>query len=254
MAAKKKTAKKKAGKRGTAAVAEKTDPREPIPPTQANLKATLEAVETGLALLTPPEAPVQGDLVRAFMHIEFARGLSCGHGQEAVRRVDDEFVDRNEFRVTEAYETERLLEDLGIPDLFDRCLKVRDGIAQIYNDQNGVSLDFLREASVSDRNNFFQRVPALDADATHYLSTVVSWEEVLLSDRSTLRVQTRLGLDPKAPAVGAFIEQARALIAKFGHLPLVLGPDPSNGKPIAEPELCPTCLFVRIASGPKGRR
>jgi hypothetical protein len=77
----------------------------------------------------------------------FADGLPCGYGQEARRRIAEGFVDRNEFRVTEAFEVEDLLRDLPIPNLFDRCLAVRDSIAQIYNDQNGVNLGFLRDAA-----------------------------------------------------------------------------------------------------------
>ena len=45
--------------------------------------------------------------------------------------------------------------------MFERCLHVRESVAQIYNDQNGVQIDFLHEAGVGDRANFFQRVPAL---------------------------------------------------------------------------------------------
>ena len=38
---------------------------------------------------------------------------------------------------------------------------LREAVAQVYNDQNGVSLDFLREATVSERNQFLVRVPAV---------------------------------------------------------------------------------------------
>jgi hypothetical protein len=148
------------------------DPRAALAPTAANLQLVLTELEQVLASVPPPKVEaVEGeaaapplpqlDLVEAMLHIYFADGLPCGYGQEARRRIQDSFVDRNEFRVTEAFEVEDLLRDLEIPDLFDRCLAVRDSIAQVYNDQNGVNLGFLREAGISDRNTFFQRVPAL---------------------------------------------------------------------------------------------
>jgi len=188
------------------------------------------------------------------LHFQFAEGLPCGVGQEAVRRVEAGFVDRNEFRVTEAFEVETLLEDLGFPDPFERCLAAQESIAQVYNDQNGVTLDFLREAAVSDRNNFFARVQAISPTVEHFLVQLVSWEEIIFSERSTLRVQQRLGLDPKASAVKDFIDKLRAMLAPYGHLPIRVGADRSDGKPNLDHPLSPACLVARIGPPPKKRK
>ena len=102
-----------------------------------------------LADVEAPEEPQALDLVEAALHIAFAQGLPCGYGQEVRRRLAESFVDRNEFRVTEAYEVEEMLADLEIPDLFDRCLSVRDMVSQVYADQNGITLEFLREAGIA---------------------------------------------------------------------------------------------------------
>ena len=233
------------------------DPRAPLPPTPANLQLVVAELEKVLADLPPPqpkegEALPQLDLVEAMLHIYFADGLPCGYGQEARRRIQESFVDRNEFRVTEAFEVEDLLRDLAIPDLFDRCLAVRDSVAQIYNDQNGVNLAFLREAGISDRNTFFQRVPAVQPHVAHFLGNLLTIEDLCFSEKSTLRAQQRLGLDPKDAAANKFLDRVRALLKPFGHLPLDVGPHVSGRKPNLAHPLSPACLLVRL--GPPGKR
>lgn len=232
------------------------DPRAPLLPEPQNLELVLKQLKAVLADLTPPPAGTeplpQIDLVEALLHISFADGLPCGYGQEARRRLAESFVDRNEFRVTEAFEVEDLLRDLGIPNLFDRCLAVRDSVAQIYNDQNGVNLAFLREAGISDRNTFFQRVPAVPPHVVTFLVNLLTVEELCFSDKSTLRAQQRLGLEPKDAAAGRFLDEVRALLKPWGHLPLDVGPHLPSRKPNLKHTLSPACLLVRLA--PAGKR
>lgn len=266
------------------------DPREPLAPTAENLQRTLAALKAVLADLSPPSpvvpeagpaaapeatpaggatgasgaaptgrasAPAAGvvpplDLVDAMMHFYFADGLACGYGQEARRRIADGFVDRNEFRVTEAFEVEDLLRDLPIPNLFDRCLAVRDSVAQIYNDQNGVNLGFLRDAGISDRNTFFQRVPAVQPQVATFLTNLLTLEELCFSEKSTLRAQQRLGLEVKDAHVGKFLDEVRALLKPYGCLPLDVGPNLAGRKVNLKHPLSPACLLVRLA--PAGKR
>ncbi len=243
------------------------DPRAPLPPTPGNLQLVLTELEKVLADVPPPAvspsavSPSNGegdqplpqlDLVEAMLHIYFADGLPCGYGQEARRRIDENFVDRNEFRVTEAFEVEDMLRDLPIPDLFDRCLAVRDSVAQVYNDQNGVSLAFLREAGISDRNTFFQRVPAMQPHVSHFLANLLTIEDLCFSDKSTLRAQQRLGLDPKDAAAEKFLDRVRALLKPYGRLPLEVGPNLSGHKPNLTHVLSPACLLIRL--GPPGKK
>ncbi|MBL8748522.1 MAG: hypothetical protein JNK78_05130 [Planctomycetes bacterium] len=259
------------------------DLREHLPPTPANLQLVLSELEKVLADVPipelvavpvpppppppavpgqpappppPPPPPVmalpQLDLVDAMLHIYFADGMPCGYGQEARRRINEAFVDRNEFRVTEAFEVEDLLRDLQIPNLFDRCLAVRESIAQIYNDQNGVNLAFLREAGISDRNTFFQRVPSLQPHVVAFLGNVLTLEDLCFSEKSTLRAQQRLGLDPKDSAAVKFVDQLRAHLKPYGRLPLEVGADLPSGKPNLKHPLSPACVLVRLA--PSGKR
>ena len=196
----------------------------------------------------------QLDYIDALLHMYFAHGLPCGYGQEVRRRIEESFVDRNEFRVTEAFEVEELLRDLEIPDLFDRCLAVRESIAQVYNDKNGVHLTFLRDAGVSDRSNFFQRVPAIQHHVAVFLNNMLAIEELCFSDKSTLRAQQRLGLDAKIPAVAKFVDELRACLKPYGHVPVSVGPDGSNGKPNLKHTLSPACILARLAPVVKPKR
>jgi len=218
----------------------------------APAKEVPAAKEAKEAAAKESEALPQLDLVDAMLHIYFADGLPCGFGQEVRRRIQDSFVDRNEFRVTEAFEVEDLLRDLAIPDLFDRCLAVRDSVAQVYNDQNGVSLAFLREASISDRNTFFQRVPALQPHVVNFLTNLLTIEDLCFSEKSTLRAQQRIGLDPKDAGANKFLDRVRALLKPYGHLPLDIGPNLSTHKPNLAHVLSPACVLARL--GPPGKK
>ncbi len=196
----------------------------------------------------------QLDFIDALLHLYFADGLPCGYGQEVRRRIEEGFVDRNEFRVTEAFEVEEMLRDLDIPDLFDRCLAARESIAQIYNDQNGVHLTFLRDASISDRKMFFQRVPAVQPHVQKFLTDLLTLEEICFSEKSTQRAQQRLGLDPKNAGVRKWVDEVRALLKPYGHLPLSVGPHGKSGKPSEKHLLSPACLMARLAPADKSAK
>ena len=249
MAVKKTTKKRAKGKRAAAP----PDIRAHLEPTPANLQATLTAVETSLGKLAVPSEPAPGDLVSAAVHIIFAKGVPCGVGQECLRRLEAAFVDRNEFRLTEAYEIENLLADLEIPSTFDRCLQARDALAEVYDNQNSISLEFLREASVTDRNMFFQRVPSMRAEVCHFVVSLMTFEEILFSDRSTLRLQQRMGLDPKSTKVNEFVVELRQMIRPFGQIPLDVGPHQDGGVPTMEPVLSAACSVVRLAPPARGK-
>lgn len=236
-------------------------PAPPVPPSRSSDDDAEASPSEAPAAQTPPAeaAPVveepagpETDLVEAVLHFYFADGLPCGVGQEARRRIRESFVDRNEFRVTEAYEVEELLRDLEIPELFDRCMWVRESIAQIYNDQNGVQLGFLRNASISDRNTFFQRLPALQPHVVHQLTNLLTLEELCFSDKSTLRAQQRYGLEPKDKHVIEFLDQVRVLLAPYRGMPLDVGKDLPRGKANLTHALSATCLLLRLGPAPKG--
>jgi hypothetical protein len=253
VAAKKTTTKKKKARASKSTVVP-PDLRDPLSPTPAQLEATLANVTKAIEGLPAPKEPLPGDLVDAMLHITFAEGLPCGIGQECLRRFHAHFVDRNEFRLTESYEIEEVFADLGIPDLFERSERARDTIAEIYNDQNQITLDFLREASVSDRTLFFQRVPAMAPAVQHFLQGMLNFEEVIFSPRSTLRVQQRLGFEPKDKHIAAFLERLGEILRPFGHLPLAIAGGKGDGKPVLTPALSAASEVIRLSPPLKGSK
>jgi hypothetical protein len=240
---------KKKGKTAKAPEAP-TDPRAPIEPNAKALDATLAELGKVVAGLEPPAEPKPTDLVEAMIHITIASGGPCGWGQAARHRINTQFVDRNEFRLSEAFELEVILADIPVPDLFDRCDQLITAVRQIYNEQNDVTLEFLREAQVSDRNAFLQRAVAIKPEVARFLQHLLSFEELVFSERSTQRVQQRLNLDCKVPYVEKFVTETRTLLQPFGGLPLDVGP--VTAKVITEPALSPACLLLRLA--PAGKR
>jgi len=238
---------------GEAATPAAPDPREPLPQNAASWKQVLAELQAVLADVPPPSEPKPNELVEAMLHLYFADGMPCGYGQEARRRIRESFVDRNEFRVTEAFEVEELMRDLDVPNLFERCTWVRESVSQIYNDQNGVNLDFLRLLGVGDRANFFQRTPALRPHVAAFLNNLLTLEELCFSDKSTLRVQQKLGMDPKDAAANDFLAQVRAILKPYGHLPLEVGKNLPSGKPNLAHVLSPASLLSRLLPGAKKR-
>ncbi|MFN9334029.1 MAG: hypothetical protein ACK6D1_15695, partial [Planctomycetota bacterium] len=111
-------------------------------------------------------------------------------------------------------------------------------------------LGFLRDAGIGDRNTFFQRVPALQPHVANFLSTILNLEEVLFSDKSTVRAQQRLGWE--GAAANKFVDEARALVKPYGFLPLDVGPNLPGRKVNLAHELSPACLLLRLA--PAGKR
>jgi hypothetical protein len=225
------------------------DLRAPIEPTPKALEATLAEMAAVVDKLTPPAEPKPCDLIEAMIHITIASGGPCGWGQAARERIQSEFVDRNEFRLTEAFELEATLRDIPAPNLFERCDQLVQAVRQIYNEQNDVTLEFLREAQVSDRNTFLQRAVAIKPEVAKFIQHILSFEELLFSDKSTQRVQQRLNLDCKLSHVETFVSKARALLQPFGGLPLDVG---AKSKVVQEtPPLSPACLLARLAPGSK---
>lgn len=255
MAAKKKNDKAAAG----AAVEVAPDPRKALPAGEASWSSALADLKAVMASLEVPAEPGHLDLFEAMLHIAFGEGLPCGIGQEAARRIRTSFVDRNEFRVTEAYEVEDLLRDLPIPNLFARCLWVRETVGHIYNDQNGLELGFLRDLGVGDRATFFQRLPSMPPSVVAWINNLLTIEELVFSDKSILRAQQRLGMEPKDGKAAKFVDEVRAMLKPFGHLPVTVGKDEARNKaglarPNQQHALCPACCLVRLGPPAKQRR
>ena len=66
--------------------------------------------------------------------------------------------------------------------------------------------------------------------------------------------QQRLGLDPKNAGVRKWVDEVRALVKPYGHLPLSVGPHGKSGKPSEKHLLSPACLMARLAPPAKGSK
>jgi hypothetical protein len=97
-------------------------------------------------------------------------------------------------------------------------------------------------------------VPAIEDHVVSFLSNLLALEEVAFSERSTLRAQQRLGLDPKSSSTARFIDELRVCLKPYGHIPVSIGPHGKDGKPSFKHKLSPACILVRLAPIVKVRR
>ena len=70
------------------------------------------------------------------------------------------------------------------------------------------------------------------------------------SDKSTLRAQQRLGIEPGV--ANKYLDELRALVKPYGHLPLDVGPHLGGRKVNLKHTLSPACVLIRLA--PAGKR
>jgi hypothetical protein len=117
---------------------------------------------------------------------------------EAVKRLVEAFPDWNEFRISDPLEFVEILEDLKIENLYHRCERVLDFINDVYQDQNGVDLEFLRESDSEDRLTILDRYVSLGPALAHFLALGIQGFEGVLFHYSWARVVQRLGIVPRS--------------------------------------------------------
>ena len=117
---------------------------------------------------------------------------------EAVKRLVEAFPDWNEFRISDPLEFVEILEDLDIDNLYYRCERVLDFINDVYQDQNGVDLEFLRESDSEDRLTILDRYVSLGPALAHFLALGIQGFEGVLFHYSWARVVQRLGIVPRS--------------------------------------------------------
>ncbi|GEM_PF-3046418 len=117
---------------------------------------------------------------------------------EAVKRLVEAFPDWNEFRISDPLEFVEILEDLEIDNLYNRCERVLEFINDVYQDQNGVDLEFLRQSDTEDRLTILDRYVSLGPALAHFLALGIQGFEGVLFHYSWARVVQRLGLVPRS--------------------------------------------------------
>ncbi len=117
---------------------------------------------------------------------------------EAVKRLVEAFPDWNEFRISDPLEFVEILEDLKLDNLYNRCERVLEFINDVYQDQNGVDLEFLRESDSEDRLTILDRYVSLGPALAHFLALGIQGFEGVLFHYSWARVVQRLGIVPRS--------------------------------------------------------
>ncbi|PIE24083.1 MAG: hypothetical protein CSA62_04560 [Planctomycetota bacterium] len=125
----------------------------------------------------------------------FALGAkSAKAALEATKRCVTNFADWNEFRISEPYEFCEFLEDLNIPELYDRCERVLHFVGDVYQDMNEVTLEHLRDCTPDDRLELLSRYQSLGPALTHYLGLAIQDFEGVIFHYSWARVGQRSGV------------------------------------------------------------
>ena len=117
---------------------------------------------------------------------------------DATKRSVEAFPNWNEFRISDAFEFLEFLEDLQIEDLYDRCEQVLEFVDEVYQDQNHVDLEYLREQSPEERLGALNRYQSLGPALAQYLALALQDFEGILFHYSWARVVQRVGIVPRS--------------------------------------------------------
>jgi hypothetical protein len=156
-----------------------------------------------------------GEVLDHAIFAALGREVPARKKEEAVRRLHTEFVDWNEVRLAEAFELEQLFSDLvPVPDLFQRCERIKALINQVYQDQNKISLDHLREKSADERAKYLATLTPLSADQAFYVNLAVEGFDKVLFHYSSARVVQRLGIVKRTGSPSQMATQLEQLLGK----------------------------------------
>ena len=100
-----------------------------------------------------PQEPLKA-LVRGAMSFDMADGRA----DEAMRAIDREFVDLNEFRVATDLEIQELL-GVRYPDIERRVAMITQSLNNIFEREHTLSLDRLKTVSKRDARQFLRELP-----------------------------------------------------------------------------------------------
>ncbi len=125
-------------------------------------------------------------------------GNAAGECMDAVHRLLEAFPDWNEFRISDAIEFYELLAETKIDNLYDRCQRILDFVNDVYQDQNAVDLEFLRDLEPQDRLQILDRYPSLGPPLAYFIALSLQNYEGVLFNYSWARVAQRVGLVPRS--------------------------------------------------------
>ncbi|MAE78119.1 MAG: hypothetical protein CMJ85_14750 [Planctomycetes bacterium] len=186
-------------------------------PKQAKAGVLLETLtkNMGKALPLPSRAALPTVVEMGIFCIFATGGNSARVSFDAMVRLRKSFSEWNEFRVSEAYEFLEVLEDINVIEPYDHCEKVLEFVNEIYQDQNAVDLEFLRDLDAVDRLIALNRYRSLGPALSHYMALGLQGFDGILFHYSWSRVVQRVGIVPRAGSPKALVA---SLAEVFGAL------------------------------------
>jgi hypothetical protein len=155
---------------------------------------------------TPPEKYRTAPAIELALFCIFSLGGNSAKASlEATQRLVAGFPEWNEFRVSEAYEFLETLSGLELVEPYDRCEQVLEFVDEVYQDQNKVDLEFLREMTPEDRLVALNRYRSLGPALSHYIALALQGFKGVLFHYSWARVAQRLAIVARSGSPKALV-------------------------------------------------
>ena len=120
----------------------------------------LKTVHRRLTRDYKPEPRQSQDPLRALVRGAMSFDVSDSKANDAMRLVEREFVDLNEFRVATDLEIQELL-GVRYPQIERRVAMITQGLNYIFEKEHTLSLDRLKEISRRDARQFLRELPEI---------------------------------------------------------------------------------------------
>lgn len=179
-------------------------------------------------------------------------GNSARVSLESTKRLVTSFPEWNEFRVSEAYEFLEVLEGLKVVEPYDRCEQVLEFINEVYQDQNAVDLEFLRDMSPEDRLVALNRYRSLGPALSHYIALGLQGFRGILFHYSWARVVQRVGIVPRSGSPKALVASNSKVFEGLDTVTLQINLI-DLGEEICQPKN-PQCRNCYLVLGCKSRK
>ena len=150
-----------------------------------------------------PQEPLKA-LVRGAMSYD----VTDARADEAMRAIDNEFVDLNELRVATDLEIQGLLGS-RYPAIEKRVVMITTALNNIFEREHTLSLNRLKEISKRDARQFLRDLPDIHPFVEAYVMLTAFEGSAMPIDDSTVELLTEQGVleaDTKLPDAQKFIE------------------------------------------------
>lgn len=186
----------------------------PFPPPEASPEQ-LELLERLAAHYGSPGPEPGLSILELGAYLILQQGGDRAGAREAVERIRSATVDWNEVRVSSLSELLEWCRPAGGQDLKARCLQLREYLANVYRDQNDVTLGILKEMDLEQRRKYLAGLAPLKPWMIHHLLCAADHYRVFQFNNDMNRVLQRTGLIEREGSPRKAAEAAERLIG--GH-------------------------------------